>query len=248
MTKLADTEASGGSQTLERGIRLLNLLTENPEGLTVSAIAAKLGTHRPGVYRLLRPLQTADIVERRVDGTYVLGVGLVVLASHVRSRLQEIATVELQQLANEVQATAALTIRSGNDALVLAVQQPFQSQAHIAYRAGLRHALSQAASGLAILAGEAPLPSEREEVTLARIDGYTYTQSELFAGASGVGVPVFGHDGSCVAALSVVWLGEVPNPANVAKQLRARADTITLALGLDSGTGLAQSMRAPANQ
>ena len=44
------------SQTLDRGLRALEVLAEQPDGMTVSELAAALGTHRAGVYRLLGPL------------------------------------------------------------------------------------------------------------------------------------------------------------------------------------------------
>ena len=69
----ADSD-SGGSQTLERGIRLLELLAARPDGLTVTAISAEMQTHRAGIYRLLKPLEAARLVERKPSGVYTLGV------------------------------------------------------------------------------------------------------------------------------------------------------------------------------
>ncbi|MGH1554982.1 helix-turn-helix domain-containing protein [Streptomyces sp. L7] len=59
---------AGGSQTLERGLRVLSLLAEHPKGLTVSEISTEMGTHRAGVYRMLRPLEAAQLIERRGNG------------------------------------------------------------------------------------------------------------------------------------------------------------------------------------
>src|SRR3712207_8333823 len=50
-----------GSKTLDRGLRLLEVLREEPEGLTVSQLAEALRSHRAAVYRLL-----ARSEERRV--------------------------------------------------------------------------------------------------------------------------------------------------------------------------------------
>src|SRR5215213_7118646 len=89
------------SQTLERGLRVLALLSGHPQGLTVSEISTQLSTHRAGIYRLLRPLEARQLVERRAGGAYVLGLGLVSLAANVRSQLQEVAARELQRLADQ---------------------------------------------------------------------------------------------------------------------------------------------------
>ena len=144
------------------------MLSDHPEGLSVSDLARELSTHRAGIYRLLGPLSDRRLVVRGEDARFRLGVGLIELAGSVRARLQEIAMPELQALADDVGATAALTIRDGEDAVVAAVCEPRNSDIHIAYRAGLRHRLDQAASGIAILAALPPRPGEREAVARAR--------------------------------------------------------------------------------
>src|SRR5947209_8572506 len=100
------------SLTLQRGLRVLRVLSEHPEGMTVSELADALGTHRAGIYRLLGPHLSERLVWRHAD-RYYLGAGLVELASRVQPRLQEVAGPLLQALADELTATAALTVRDG---------------------------------------------------------------------------------------------------------------------------------------
>ncbi|MGZ4168889.1 MAG: helix-turn-helix domain-containing protein, partial [Solirubrobacteraceae bacterium] len=52
------------SLTLERGLRVLRVLGEHPEGLTVSELADALATHRAGIYRLLGPHLSQRLVGR----------------------------------------------------------------------------------------------------------------------------------------------------------------------------------------
>ena len=106
------------SLTLQRGLRVLRVLAEHPEGMTVSELADALGTHRAGIYRLLGAHLSERLVWRR-DDRYYLGAGLVELASRVRPRLQEVAGPLLQALADELTATTALTVRDGEDAAVV---------------------------------------------------------------------------------------------------------------------------------
>jgi DNA-binding IclR family transcriptional regulator len=47
------------SQTLDRGLTLLTLLADHPEGMRVSEIAAELGIGRTVVYRLVVTLGEA---------------------------------------------------------------------------------------------------------------------------------------------------------------------------------------------
>ena len=199
---------STSSLTLERGLRVLRVLSEHPEGMTVSELADVLGTHRAGIYRLLAPHLAERLVRRRED-RYFLGAGLVELASRVQPRLREVAGPLLQALADDLEATAALTVRDGEDAaVVLDVRSPRHADMHITYRPGLRHPVAIAASGIAILAGGAPRPSERREVTQARERGWSRSTGELLPGATGVAAPTGDY-----AAVSAVWIGERDEPA-----------------------------------
>jgi DNA-binding IclR family transcriptional regulator len=197
---------SNRSQTLARGLRVLRVLAAEPEGLTVSELAAELDTHRAGIYRLLAPLADERLVVRGEDGRFALGLGLLELSSAVRSRLQEVAVRELRRLADEVGATTALTIRDGEAAVVAAVVEPTSTVMHIAYRPGLRHSLDRAAPGLAILAGGPRLPGERAEVELARGRGWSETTGELLPGATGVAAPIAVPGRPAEASVSAVWI------------------------------------------
>ena len=197
-----------GSLTLERGLRVLRLLAAHPEGLSVSGIASALGTHRAGVYRLLEPLTGQRFVSRDSSGLYTLDIGLVELASAVRPRLQTVAAPLLQQLADEIGVTTALTIRDGEEAVLLSVFEPRSSHMYIGHRPGLRHRLDQAAAGLAILAGQPARPGEREAVTEARGRGWAVTFGEVIPGVTGIGAPLTLGDARLQASVSAVWLDD----------------------------------------
>jgi DNA-binding IclR family transcriptional regulator len=220
---------SNYSQTLARGLRVLHALADEPDGLSVTELAAELGTHRAGIYRLLAPLLEARIVGRTAAGGYVLGLGLVELASAVRPRLQEVAAAELRALAEEVGATAALTVRDGDEAVVLIVVEPRTTSMHLTYRPGLRHPIDIGAPGLAILASATPRPGERPEVERARQLGYAVSTGELLPGATGVAAPVVAG-GAAEAAVSAVWVGE-RDPAPAGAFVVAAAERISRALG-----------------
>jgi DNA-binding IclR family transcriptional regulator len=222
--------APSASLTLERGLRVLRVLSEHPEGMTVSGLAAALGTHRAGIYRLLGPHLSARLVRRR-DDRYFLGAGLVELASRVQPRLQEVAGPLLQCLADELIATAALTVRDGEDAaVVLDVRSPRQADLHITYRPGLRHPVVIAASGIAILAGGPPRVGERPEVAVARERGWARSTGELLPGASGVAAPVpAAAGGDADAAVSAVWIGDRDDAA-MARVVIATARALSDAL------------------
>jgi DNA-binding IclR family transcriptional regulator len=224
-----DPRASSHSLTLDRGLRVLRVLAEHSDGLSVSELAAELGTHRAGIYRLLGPLLDQRFVTRGPDGRYVLGLGLLELSSAVRPRLQEIAVRELRSLADELGATTALTLRDGDEAVVIAVVEPRSTNMHIAYPPGLRHALNVAAPGLAILSGGPPQPGERAEVETARRLGYAFSSGELLSGATGVAAPILRPGRETDAAISAVWI-EPRDAAAMAGPVMRSARTIAAAL------------------
>src|SRR4029077_14316585 len=72
----------GGTQTLARGLQILEYLVRNPQPQRPSQIARATGLERNAVYRLLRELESRSYVTREQDSTrYVLGSGLVALAA-----------------------------------------------------------------------------------------------------------------------------------------------------------------------
>jgi DNA-binding IclR family transcriptional regulator len=170
------------SLTLERGLALLQAVADaEAEAPSISELAAAIGASRAAVYRLLVPLQARGLVRR--EGSRVrLGLGVLSLAAKVLPQLRFAALPALRALAEQVGATAHLTVADGNEAQAVAVVEPSWTAYHVAYRVGTRHALNRGAAGRAIA-----LP----------VDGPSWvtTSGELQPGAHGVAVPVRGVPG-----------------------------------------------------
>ena len=147
------------SQTLDRGLRVLKLLADTDHGLTVTELAAKLGVNRTVVYRLLATLEQHSLVRRDLGGRARVGLGVLGLAHQVHPLLREAALPALRSLAEEIGATAHLTLVDGSEALAVAVVEPTWTDYHVAYRTGFRHPLDRGAAGRAILAGRGMQPA-----------------------------------------------------------------------------------------
>jgi DNA-binding IclR family transcriptional regulator len=147
------------SQTLDRGLRVLKLLADTDHGLTVTELAAKLGVNRTVVYRLLATLEQHSLVRRDLGGRARVGLGVLGLAHQVHPLLREAALPALRSLAEEIGATAHLTLVDGTEALAVAVVEPTWTDYHVAYRTGFRHPLDRGAAGRAILAGRGMQPT-----------------------------------------------------------------------------------------
>jgi DNA-binding IclR family transcriptional regulator len=187
-------------QTLDRGLEALELLAEEPDGLTVAELAERLEVDRAVVYRVAATLQARRLVLRDDEGRLRLGVGLVELARGVAPHLRAIALPELRRLAEELDATATLTIADGEEAVALAVVEPPGSDIHVAYRPGLRHPLTRGASGKAILSGRSGDGRGAE------------SHGELEPGAYGVAAPIV-LNGWSDASIGAVALAPFPRRA-----------------------------------
>ncbi|WP_346007097.1 IclR family transcriptional regulator [Janibacter terrae] len=141
-----------GSQTLDRGLRILELLArdERSDGVTMSGLADALGVGRPVVYRLVATLEEHRLVTRD-EGRVRLGLGVQRLTGAVVPALRERARPVLAALADVARATAHLTVAEGDDAVALVVVEPTATDFHMAYRTGARHALTKGAAGRAII-------------------------------------------------------------------------------------------------
>ena len=77
------------SQTLDRGLRVLSVLADSPEGLTVTEVAAALGVSRTVVYRLITTLEQHGLARRDGTGRLHVGLGVLALARGLQPVLRE---------------------------------------------------------------------------------------------------------------------------------------------------------------
>lgn len=208
------------SQTLDRGLRVLKLLADTDHGLTVTELSTRLGVNRTVVYRLLATLEQHALIRRDPGGRARVGLGVLRLGRQVHPLVREAALPALRALAEDVGATAHLTLVDGAEALAVAVVEPTWTDYHVAYRTGFRHPLGRGAAGRAVLAGRT---SERE-----RDPGYVLTHGELETGASGAAAPLLGV-GGVEGSVGVVMLAEVV-PRQVGERVVRAADEVADAL------------------
>lgn len=207
------------AQTLDRGLRLLALVADaagRSGGVSVSDAAAELGLARTVVYRLATTLTAHGLVRRDPQGRLHLGLGVLPLARAAQPLISRTALPALRRLAEDLGATAHLTVVDGDEALAILVVEPSWTAVHVAYRSGSRHPLDRGAAGLAILAGR------RGDRSWASSTG------ELQSGAHGVAAPILGVEG-LEASVGVVSLTPL-DAATVGPRVRTTADTITTAL------------------
>jgi len=187
------------SQTLDRGLRALEVLAGAHGGLTVTELADRLAVNRTVVYRLVTTLEQHSLIRKDSRGRLHVGLGVLPLAAAVQPVLRDVAAPVLRELAEGLGCTAHLTVADGGEALALAVVEPSWTDFHVSYRIGARHPLKQGAAGKAILLGR----SSRSDSA-----AYVMTAGELQPGARGLAAPILGLAG-LEASVGIVTLGDL---------------------------------------
>jgi IclR family transcriptional regulator, KDG regulon repressor len=194
--------------------------------LGVSELARKLDMSKSSVHRALSTLLEAGYVTKTPDDRYRLGLKLHELGQRVVSgmRLHEVAHDPLERLRQQSGEAVHLAVLDGIDVVYI---DRFESPglARTFKRLGRRVAAHSSSAGKCLLAFgsheqvsaviDTGLPRKGPRtVTSAtmflavlaqiRVDGYVISIEENEKGISSVGAPVFGRDGSCIAAVSLV--------------------------------------------
>jgi DNA-binding IclR family transcriptional regulator len=231
------TGTQAGSQTLSRGIRLLEILANADRNLSIAELASALEVHRSVAYRLLRTLEHHDLVTRDDAGQITLGVGLAALTSGVARNLQQAALPVLDELANELGMTCLLAVLQGSgEAITLVSAAPRQSVA-VSYRPGHRHPISRGGPGKAILLGiperlwPADLSDEvRAEIAESRVLGYAHSHDEVVPSLRSVAVPL-SLPGQPPASIAVIHVSLPRSEAEIAERLTLGAQKVARAYG-----------------
>jgi DNA-binding IclR family transcriptional regulator len=201
------------AQTLDRGLRLLQFVADAPGGLSITEAAHRLGVGRAVVYRLAATLTGHGMIRRDAAGQLRIGPSVLQLARRAQPMIADAALPALRRLAEQVGATAHLTVADSGEAVALAVVEPSWTQFHVAYRTGSRHPLDRGAAGRAILAG-------RDGGT---DPGWIESSGELQPGAYGIAAPVLDVPG-LEASVGVVALAPLdPDAAGPAVVTAATA-------------------------
>ena len=229
---------SAGSQTLSRGIRLLEILAAGDRNLSIGELAAELGVHRSVAYRLLRTLEDHDLVTRDDGGLIALGAGLAALTAGVSRNLQLVAQPVLNEIANDLGMTCLLAVMlDSGEVVTLLSAAPRQTVAVVTYRPGHRHPIGRGGPGKAILLAqpESAWPSElstetRADVARARTLGYASSRDEVVPSLTSVAVPLQLR-GQPPASIAVIHVSLTHPEAEIAERLKLGAQAVARAYG-----------------
>ncbi|MEV6238436.1 IclR family transcriptional regulator [Lentzea sp. NPDC051838] len=191
-------------QTLDRGLRLLELIALSQAPLPLAELAEQMRLHRSIVYRLLRTLQDHRLIVHTPQG-YVLGTRAQSLGRNALPVLQRIAKPEIAKLAARVGLTAFFVVRDGDEAVTLVSVEVESARSRTVYTPGDRHPLTRGSPGIAILSAEPPRAGERPEIAKARETGFAATANEVIPGLATIAAPVTSAPDTAVAAVAIAY-------------------------------------------
>jgi DNA-binding IclR family transcriptional regulator len=212
---------------LEKGLDLLELLAQEPHGLSLQEIAQRLDRSPNEIYRMLDVLVRRRYLARRPDATYVLTLRLFELAHRhpPMGRLLDVAMPHMQELARLTGQSNHICVRHEQRLVVLARAEPpepmsasFRQGANFPFHddrvsariiTAFQPADKRAQHLSELLADEKPGEARRRALS-RRLDeirarGYDEGPSDTVAGVVDICFPIFDHFG-VVAAMTVVYL------------------------------------------
>ncbi|QBG48377.1 IclR family transcriptional regulator [Verrucomicrobia bacterium S94] len=212
---------------LERGLAILELLKEYPEGLGTSEISRKLELSKNFVFRAASVLHSLGYIDRNEDSkTFTLSRKLLSMGYHVlkHTSLIETAMPFMKELRNNLKETVTLCAIEGAQGIVLD-HVPSPHSLRLVVETGAHFQLHSSAPGKAILAfmereerddlisrltfekfTNQTITSEKaflQTLETVRQNGYAVDLGEELEGIHCLSAPVFDEKGLPVAALVV---------------------------------------------
>jgi DNA-binding IclR family transcriptional regulator len=243
-----DSARASGSQTLLRGLDLLDAVAERP--LALPELAARLGLSRSTTHRLANALVERRFLVFTPRAGYRLGPKLLDLGSRAQRQvdLVQIARPHMEDLAHRSEDTVHLGVRVGDQALYLD-KIPGRRRIEISSRVGERQPLTTTGLGKALLLdgnraswnalfaaeqakGDADLWHGRMADYAAA--GYAFDLEENEDRIRCVAAPVRGAAGAIVGAISVSGAAQYMDDTRMrtlSEDVRATAAAISAELG-----------------
>ncbi len=215
------------SVAVERALILLRYIIENEDGLSIREVGRELGYNPATVQKLINALKAQGyVIQDELTDRYHLGPAAINLGLTALSRLEvrQIARPHLEALGAETGETAFLAIARGDHAVYIdkvVSDHPIRMDAPL----GIDRPYNCTAVGKVLLTGMQDSDVERladigvfekrtentiieirdliDEITQVRERGWAMDDEEFSLGVSCVAAPIYDHEGSIVAAITV---------------------------------------------
>jgi DNA-binding IclR family transcriptional regulator len=247
-------ESKNSIQVIERMMRLLDVLAESPNAVSLKLAAGKAGLHPSTAHRILTALVRDRMVERVDQGSYRLGMRLLELGNLVKSRIsvREHALPFMRELHAATGEAVNLSVRRDDEIVYIERTSSGRSLMRVVNIIGARAPLHITAVGKLFLLDDGPegvkayaertglpgytkntiqsLPLLERELEKVRRQGYALDSEEAELGVRCIGAAIRDDTGALVAGLSVSAPAERMKPA-WSSLVKETAERISRAIG-----------------
>ncbi len=239
-------------QSIDRAFDILELLSREHEGLSLTEVGKRLALPPSTVFRLLSVMKDRNYIEKNeTSNTYYLGLEFIELTSMYLNNieLKTEAQPYLRRLAKLTGQVVFLAIEQDGDVVYIDKIEQFNEIRKYCF-IGQRRPLHCTALGKALLSGFSDdyisqlyngktleaftentitsLPELLEEVRKTRRRGYAVDTEEIEAGLRCVSAPIFDYRNVMIAAVSTSWDFKSHQQAEMEKNVELVQDTAFL--------------------
>lgn len=233
---VSEDPRNGGVQSVDRALRIMEVLGEDEEGYRLTDLAARTGLSTSTVHRLLSALQVRRFVQfDQSDGMWHVGRGAFAIGSAFVRRRNFVgpALPILRRLRDQTRETANLGVADEGE-IVFLTQVESREIMRAITRVGGRAPMVASSMGKAILSTYSDadvaavvqrhgmrrltgksilrLSELREDLSRVRVRGYAVDDEEFLTGLRCVASVVYDDHGEALAAVSVSGLtARMPN-------------------------------------
>lgn len=248
------------SPALERGARILDIVSRSKTFLSLSDLSRELNIARSSVHSLCQTLVGLELLIRRSDQTFQLGPH-VMRWSNAFTLQSDVATefaAIWDQETGLPGATITLTVQDGAEVVYIAARNSDRSRSSLEFRVGMRLPAAFTATGKAFLSHMSDyeirrlyaqgLPEARTgrsvrtieallgELRNVRRDGYSYDEEQVADGMVCYGATVLDAQNRPIAGVAVsltLDAGAVCDPRDAIDNVRQMAARLSHRMGAD---------------
>jgi DNA-binding IclR family transcriptional regulator len=238
----SNKNGSGGVQSVQRAMDLLEVFLEHGPNIGLSRIAELLKLNKATAYRLLSTLEERGFVRRPPDSRkYSLGVKVFELGYYFQSQMEARRTglPYLKEMVESTNESGFLCIQEGDEALCVDRVESQREVNIFSLRVGGKQPLHCGGAPRALLVGwedtelseyamRTGLPTFTshtinsvdqllKDVHRTRQQGYVVSMNDVVMGIAAVGAPVYDHTGRVVASISLSGLSTRYGPEHISE-------------------------------
>ena len=225
-------------QSLDRAFDILELLSKEQLGLSITDIGKKLNLHKSTVFRLLNSLKTRGYIQQNSETLkYSLGYEFIELSSLFLNNLELKTEAEpiLRRLSQKTTQTVFLAILQDHQAMYIDKVEQFNSLRKYSI-IGTKTPLHCTALGKSLLMGMSEDEIKEfykkhdfeiftkntirdinvllEDIKKSKQCGWTYDNEEIEEGVNCIASPIYDYRSNIIAAVSTSWNIKIIPPIN----------------------------------